>query len=329
MEKEMPITRRKVNRRENDDSSNLPKEAYCRKCAKTQSSGNFYRAVDPFLDKNNLMSICKECCDSIFESFYKSEHNFEKALFLTCRTLNVAWIPGAVESTKTQVSNKLADNKEMGPVFGIYKSKMSTFTRVNKDLPLTFSEPTKQIKDNSLDESDETEDVKSYLHSFWGENFSFDDYTFLESELARYKKTHKCDTAAEESLLRLICFTELSIRKKMALPDGDASVEIKRLTDLMKSAAIDPAKTSVAGSGKAQDTFSGIIKLIEENEPASYYGQEGKKLFKDFDNIEFYFRKYVTRPLKNFMTQSRDFNVEEDGEGLDEEDFGVIQDEQE
>ncbi len=50
------------------------------------------------------------------------------------------------------------------------------------------------------------------------------------------------------------------------------------------------------------------MKVIEENEPASYY--EDKKLFKDFDDIDFYFKKYVTRPLKNFVTQSRDFNVD-------------------
>lgn len=325
----MPAIRRKVNRKQNETNDNLPKEAYCRRCTQTLSSDNFYRATDPMLDRNNLMSICKECCNEIFTNFYRSEHNYEKALYKTCKVLNVAWIPGAVEATKTQISNKLTDGKDIGPGFGIYKSKMSSFTRVNKDLPLTFSEPVRQVSDNSLENSDESMDIKEYLRAFWGENFSFEDYQFLESELARYKKTHKCDTAAEESLLRLICFTELSIRKKMAMQDGDASTEIKRLTDLMKSAAIDPAKTNVAGSGKAQDTFSGIIKLIEENDPASYYGQEGKKIFKDFDNIGFYFYKYVTRPLKNFMTQSRDFNVEDDGDFVDDEDFGMVQDESE
>jgi len=35
-----------------------------------------------------------------------------------------------------------------------------------------------------------------------------------------------------------------------------------------------------------------------------------KGTFKDFDNIEFYFEKFITRPLKNFVMGSRDFNVE-------------------
>lgn len=315
----MPVARRKVHRVKNAENDNLPKEAYCRRCMKMQSSGNYYKATDTKLDRNLLMSICKDCCDQIFEEFYKSEHSFEKALYLTCKTLNVAWISGAVEATKTQLSNRMAEGKELGACFGIYKSKMSSFTRVNKDLPLTFEEPAKAVKDNSLEESEEPLDVKEYLRSFWGENFSFEEYSFLESELARYKKTHKCDTAAEESLLRLICITELDIRKKMA-GNGDASTEIKRLTDLMKTASVDPAKTAIAGAGKAQDNFSSFVKTLEENEPADYY--KDKQLFKDFDNIDFYFRKYVVRPLKNFITQSRDFNVEADDE-TEEDNFEV------
>jgi hypothetical protein len=87
---------------------------------------------------------------------------------------------------------------------------------------------------------------------------------------------------------------------------------VKEKQDLMKTASVDPAKTALAGSGRSQDTFSAFIKTIEENEPADYY--KDKEMFKDFDNIDWYFRKYVTRPLKNFITQSRDFSVEVDDE---------------
>jgi hypothetical protein len=58
--------------------------------------------------------------------------------------------------------------------------------------------------------------------------------------------------------------------------------------------------------------------LIEETEPAEYYAD--KTMFKDFDNIGFYFEKYVTRPLKNFVMGSRDFNVETEKDGDDDDD---------
>ena len=84
---------------------------------------------------------------------------------------------------------------------------------------------------------------------------------------------------------------------------------VKELQDLMKTASLDPAKASAINSGKSQDTFGGIVKLIEEAEPAEHY--KDKELFKDYDNIVLYFYNYVTRPLKNFITGSRDFSLAE------------------
>jgi hypothetical protein len=74
---------------------------------------------------------------------------------------------------------------------------------------------------------------------------------------------------------------------------------------------------------------------VEETTPSEYY--KDKELFKDFDNIGSYFKKYITRPIKNFVTGSRDFNVNTDDDaeydseyaGDDIVDEEVIQDDQE
>jgi hypothetical protein len=238
------------------------------------------------------------------------EHNFEKALLRTCKILNVAWVPNAVEATKTQVSKAMSSGKTDIQVFGIYKSKLSTLSNLNSDIQLTFDNSVSNIETNTNENVTDDQDFNKYLKDFWGPDLIFEDYEFLESELARYKKTHKCDTATEESLLRQICFAELDIRKsRMGKGGGDASA-VKRLQELMRTASVDPAKAATANSGQAKDTFSSFIKIIEENEPAEFYSGKDKELFKDFDNIDFYFKKYVTRPLKNFITQSRDFNVD-------------------
>ena len=157
---------------------------------------------------------------------------------------------------------------------------------------------------------------------FWGDNYEYEDYIYLEKELAEWKKTHKADTKAEEMLLKEICHKSLEIRKSRER-NGNSADLVKQLQDLMKTAAVDPSKTSSIGAGKSQETFSAFIKTIEETEPAEYF--KDKELFKDFDNLDFYFKKYLTRPLKNFITQSRDFNVssEEDEEELD---FDTIED---
>jgi hypothetical protein len=201
-------------------------------------------------------------------------------------------------------------------LFGYYKSKLTSFAQLNQSGILTFSEPVNFISDNPMQDNE----VKNpeYFKQFWGEGLSFDDYSYLETELDDWKKTHRSDTKAEVTLLKEICFKMLEIRKKRNVDAGSTGGLVKELQDLMKTASIDPGKASLANAGKSQDTFSSFIKTIEENEPADYYKDKG--LFKDYDNIEWYFDRFLRRPLKNFITGSRDFSLE----GPDDSDDGEI-----
>lgn len=49
-------------------------------------------------------------------------------------------------------------------------------------------------------------------------------------------------------------------------------------------------------------------------------------MFKDYDNLAVYFNNYVVRPLKNFITGSRDFTLnDEAGETTDESELPDIE----
>ena len=172
--------------------------------------------------------------------------------------------------------------------------------------PKTFVPPANPLTD---------EDYAEELEMFWGKNLDRDDYKFLERELDDWKKTHKSDTKAELTLLKEICFKQLEIYKKRREGNSPAGL-VKELQELMRTANVDPAKASLAASGKNLDTFSSFVEILERNEPADVY--KDKKLFKDYDNIDYYFKKYVTRPLKNFITGSRDFSIEQEDDADDD-----------
>jgi hypothetical protein len=201
-----------VKKNKSNDGTGIT-ENYCRVCMKMKPIKEFYQAVDTALDKNNFMSICREHCNEIYSNSLNIERNFEKALFRTCRILNIKWAPNAVEATKTQVTKMQNDGKQDIQTFGIYKSKLSTLSNLSDDTDLTFNsrgDENTQVQSSSNEEISDDVDFNKYLKDFWGPDLIFEDYEFLESELARYKKTHKCDTATEESLLRQICFAELA-----------------------------------------------------------------------------------------------------------------------
>ena len=286
-------------------------EIYCRRCMKVKKFSDFYTAVDIELDRNGYFSVCKICCQDIYDGYYRSEHDIPRSILMTCRKINLKFDEEVVNSTLLHLKTFHENGKSNDNVIGIYKSKLAgaikeRFSSEKIGSDLTFTEQNYFLSpENPLDNSEESYD----LEQFWGKNLDFDDYQFLEKEFSDWKNTHRCDTKAEETLLKEICHKTLEIRKKREGSNGvSPSTLVKELQDLMKTASLDPAKVSAANSGESKAMFSAFAKILEENDPADFY--KDKLLFKDYDNLDFYYKKYVTRPLKNFVTQSRDFNVD-------------------
>jgi len=287
-------------------------KGYCRKCQKIKIESDFYKATDVELDKNGKMSICKDCINDLYVSILKSENNsIQKSILRLCRMLNVKYDESAIENAIGLMKSKQADETKL---FGYYRLSLLTTNRTSVSdttIDLTYRDnPIINLNNVAPSEFEVGEDVID----FWGTGYITEEYRWLERTLDEWKKTHKCDTKAEETLLREIVFKQYEIEKARKENSSTASL-VKELQDLMKTASVDPAKANIAGAGKSQDTFSAFIKMIEENEPAEVFGDE-REAFKDFQGIEKYFNKYVVRSIKNFITGSRDFNldIEEDGE---------------
>ncbi|MFW5890978.1 MAG: hypothetical protein ACOCUI_02065, partial [bacterium] len=237
-----------------------------------------------------------------FHSMLKSKmvfKNEEKALYTWCSIFDIPFYSGVFEGGKNSKWHMVSS----------YMKQINSFRDVNNygscflDGEIKSEDMKKQkrkiVKDAEIDD-------KAIL--FWGDGFEDYDYLYLENELKQWQKTHKHDNYAEITLLREICLTSLEIRKKRERKESVKN-ETKALQDLMKTASIDPAKANAADNGKSLDSYGTWLKEIEESEPAEFF--EDKKLFKDYDKIKEYTDKYIFRPLKNLLTGSRDFNIED------------------
>lgn len=291
---------------------------YCRKCKEKKKSTEFYSAVDNYLDTNGFLSICKSCCNIVYEDQYHTTQNIDTALLGTCRILNISYILSAVDGVKSYIQNSVENNKDIGNVFGVYKKMIATHSRGGldeKENPLVFNESSNNLIDFSIGSDESLEEMKM----FWGNGLVTEDYQFLENELADWKKTHKCDVKSEELLLKEICWKELNIKKERELNHSTAKL-VKELQDLMKTAALDPSKINSASVGKSQDAFGVWIKQIEEKTPAEWWQDEGK--YKDIDNLKKYAKDYIERPIRNFLGD-RDFSIGEEEVETGEEDDSI------
>ena len=294
-------------------------EAYCRRCMKQKRADQFFSAVDLTLDKNGLMSVCKDCINEMFAQFLPAEGSIQKAVLRLCRMLNLKYSEEAIAAAVTQIENARAEGKPEPQFFGVYKARLLLFFRTGRDdvsPDLTYSEVT-QINISGQEFVGDGM-VSQDVIDFWGTGYKIEDYRWLEYQLNDWKKTHKCDTKAEETLLREIVFKQWDIEKDRKSGTTVGS-KVKELQDLMKTANLDPAKANaLSGAGRGVETFGDFIRVIEEVEPAEYY--EDRELFKDFDNIGKYFEKYVTRAIKNFIVGSRDFNIDHESDVPEDDD---------
>jgi uncharacterized protein YdaT len=309
--------------------------SYCRKCATILPSKNFYDCVDEgFIDSNFKFSVCKECINTIYDELALKYNSMEKAIHKMCTSLNVMFSNDALSATKAHIDTLLQSGKAVNAVFGIYKQKLlSTQKSMSKSsmVDMTYED----VGTIYTSEAVNTKEIPipQEVAEFWGKNLNREDIEFLELNYANFKQTHAADTYAEIVLLKQVCYTLLDIqRERNADTDGEHDTEklVKELQNLMKNLAISPNAINAASGGKGADTFGLWIQDIEREEPAQWLKEDPRgDMYRDVGNVEEYFEKYIRRPLKNFITSSKDFNVDDDSLDNDSDmdgDFKLIDD---
>ena len=288
------------------------KRYYCRKCMKEKLKKDFYETTNEKLDSNGLLSICKDCINNIYNEYYNENNSFEKSIYLTCRDTDIMFNKDAISQTETHIENIINKGRNVNRPFGYYKSKLTSLLKSIKDLDYLRFHNSDDLYDEHGTHIDD-DDFERYLDDdvimFWGDGFSDSEISFLELELSKWKESYSSDNRGEITLLKEICIKILEIRKRRS-DGGNVSVLQKELQELMKTASVDPAKANIATGGKNQETFGVWIKDIEQFKPAEWHDQQEK--YKDMDGFTSYIEDYIVRPIRNFITGSRDFQIRDD-----------------
>jgi len=303
------------------DASRLSSN-YCRKCRRLLPESQFYKATDLVLDTNGRMSVCKSCSDGLYNTFYSAEGAIDRTIYRMCKTLNVVYSETAINKLSSHLDTSMAKGRNVHNPFGIYISKIQSSVNNDDLINLTFMDniiENRKFEEDIIDGEYDIDEINR-LKKKWGNKYSIDELAYLEDKLSKWDGSHGINTYADEVSLINVCRKQLEIDTANEQPGSDTSNLVKQLSDLMKLAGVDPKETKTAVVGKSKETFSNFIRIIEETEPAEYY--KDKNLFKDFDNLNFYFKKYVTRPLGNFLRVTRDFDVSEIED--DNDDFDVL-----
>lgn len=283
-------------------SQQLPEASVvCLYCGKTSKETKFYNSKNPKYQFFKKLPWCFSCIKEKYDELYKRYEDSKRAIYEFCKYLDIPFSLSIYEMAKSRLEKEGVE---------LFQGYITYYNSVGwKKSGICFEDGEKPYENKNIESNEKNEDIPDEYVFKWGEGFTLSDYDYLEAELAECEKTLKCDTWAENTLLREICIKKLEIRNRRK--DGSETKNaLKELQELMRTCAIDPAKVDKNNSGKAADTFGEWIKDIEQNSPAEWF--KDKEKYKDMDGLNDYLKKYVTRPIKNFITGSRDFNVDKD-----------------
>ena len=315
----MPSRSRQI--KEAVDNGVLSQEtSYCRKCMLIKPKVMFSKTTTPDLDSTGCLSLCKVCVDKLYkQTMIRESGSIQKTIFYLCRMLNVLYYEPAIESALKHIETKQSNPDK---VFGLYRAKLLALLRTDMgetNIDLTYKDNPIINLDNKNILADDAFEEAPDLKLFWRTEDK-DDLEFLEREFGNFKKTNKSDTHAEVVLLKEICFKLLDMDKdRRAGKSTDAS--LKQLMNVMEKSLISPNMANAANSGENLDTFGKWVEDIEKYEPAEWLEKEGRPMYKDVDDIEGYFQKFCVRPLRNFILQSKDFNIDDDALNSSETDI--------
>jgi hypothetical protein len=276
-------------------------ESYCLACQRTHLLTDFYESDNPF-HANGVLPYCKEQCKKIVDYYVKDKSDLGKGLFFACAVIGIPFMKDAYDNfALTAESKKVTDyfalyHKEYLAIKKNYKKKrIIDFSATDCDVTsFVAAKKSEAVVRQQLEE----------LKQMWGDR-DIEDLQYLEYRYTTYTDGKEL-TEYQAKLYRSLCLAELSEFK------GDKTKEaIDIQAKIAKTLGIDQFNPDKELTN-IEKTLEYQIAVLENEEPAIYYKDLEK--YADFMSIGNYWENHVMRPLRNILTNSKEYNIIPDDE---------------
>jgi hypothetical protein len=184
-----------------------------------------------------------------------------------------------------------------------------------KDHGTTYLDTIRDRVDNTIGSLDNLQEerengqtnVSDKIAKKWGiDLFSSKECNILEDHYQMLKRQNPNCDSNQEIFIKDLCYTKLY--QLQALKDKKPD-DFKKLTELYQDTFKKAGLKTIQETDSSSDETLGVtLATIAQYTPEEYY--KNKKLYKDFDNIGDYFKRFVLRPFKNLITGSTERDKE-------------------
>lgn len=299
----------------------IPKivEYRCNLCGlKEEEPYSFYRSYSKLYGNNGYMPVCKDCFAEVYNRYLVAYHDIDMAVKRICMAYDLYYSQSVLDACKKATLGtppighyvrKLNLTHCKGKTFDSTLDEGFSFTE-NGDKKNQQEEAENEIKEEQeRSESKRTRGDPTIPRSLierWGTGFSKDEYNLLETHYNYLKKANpNCDENQEIFIIDL-CYIKM---QQMDAMHSHATDDFNKLSDSYRKTFTQAGLKTVRESGVDDEFSLGVTaQMIEQYTPAEYY--KDKKRYKDFDGLDDYISRIITRPLKNLMFGTTDRDSE-------------------
>lgn len=270
----------------------------------TKVRSTFYTHNDGFLH------VCDKCLDSLLEH-YKAVYDgdLQQCCYTLCLNFNL-YFSVDIYDVATR-SPHFEDNP-----FKTYvsRSNLAQYKRWTDftdtiDQEAVIGGAIKAKPDEVVEASVlQNEKPSAEILGRWGIGYSNDEYAFMQTLYKSLMQQKRNPTLLQEDLIVDACKYKCQHNRFISAGDSKAA-DIKTLSslyqDALKAVGLD---VSPKNDGIDEGTFGLWIRDIEKYCPAEDY--KDRKKFRDMDGLGEYVERFIYRPLKNWLTGSKDKDPE-------------------
>ena len=277
----------------------------CCTCGKkyTKQSGNFSYSQSPLYKGNNsFLPICNNCLENLVEQYTELLGSQNEAIKRVCLHWDMYFNESLLNSTK-----KIDANRRR---IKCYVKNCNLQQHAGK----TFDSYLREIKDDTIDSFEALERIKTEAElkdevavsdrtvKRWGLGYNETEYQMLNDHY-KVLKDKIGDDDVKDSLIKDLC--EQHILKYRARQDKDYD-RYEKMSKLyqqtLSTVDLKPKNTEKNVISNNPDECWGVFQQIVENySPAEFIKEKDKKVFKDYNEQDEYYRRFIIRPTENLL----------------------------
>jgi len=289
------------------------KKYKCTCCGNSWDSqkGHFSASQSVIYQSNNgYITICNDCRDAYYyqliDLYSGSE---EKAIEHMCRQFG--WI---FDLDALAASRQISNDRSRISHYLAKKNLPQTTQYGYTDIDTVKNEYIRR-KGTIIESSDHLQKLKEdgqvnvsmASAERWGFGiFNDEEYKILDDHYRMLKKVNPNCDSNQEIFIKDLCYTKLQQMKALKNNDFESFEKATKLyRDTFKQAGL---KTVQESDSSNDETLGVTLAVISQYTPEEYY--KDKKLYKDFDGLEEYIKRFLLRPLKNLILGTNDRDTE-------------------